>query len=150
MRVVRSAGGMQRSAGGIHMTTKPIPLLSREMTACPQAFYPPITAQDGLGTFPYLNCSSPRAEDFQNNAFDIFNVSVCRNDRMLMLRVIHLQGFVDSDANRAYSTGPDFITSQLVGPELKLVSAQEHSCDFVSIVHEVRQSLAFPKIYRSF
>lgn len=39
-----------------------------------------------------------------------------------MLKVIHLQGFVDNDANRAYSTGPDFITSQLVGPELRLVS----------------------------
>jgi hypothetical protein len=61
-------------------------------------------------------------DDFQNDGLHIFNVSVCRNESAIKLHVVHLQGFVDNEANRVCSTGPDFITSKIIGPELRLVS----------------------------
>ena len=91
--------------------------------ACPQALYPPVTANDQFGTSPYVNCTRPAMHDFQNDGLYIFNLSVCRNESALKLHVVHLQGFVDNEANRACSAGPDFITSKVVGPELRLVSA---------------------------
>ncbi len=91
--------------------------------ACPQALYPPVTAKDQFGTSPYVNCSTPTKNNYHNKGVHIFNVSVCRNEIALNIQIVHLRGFVDNEANRACSTGPDFITSKFVGPELRLVSA---------------------------
>ena len=101
--------------------------------ACPQAFYPLATAEDQFGTFPYLSCSKPTMDDFQNDGLHIFNVSVFRSESTLKLRVAHLQGFVDNEANRACSTDPDFITSKVVWPELRLVNACVGYADFYRV-----------------